>query len=168
MTYSRGQLLTHGLIAGVIGYGVVVLALAVANLMAGAWIFATPAALGSALLFGGSAPDPTVPPVAAIIAFNGVHLLASLLVGFAVSWLAYEAEQHHGLWYIVMMVLIAGFIYTLVLVGVVGAEVAEVVSWGQAVTATVLWAFAMGGYLWFAHRGLGKELAAEADAPANS
>lgn len=160
MAYTRQQALKHGLIAGVVGYGVVVVVLAAANVFAGTWIFETPAALGSALLFTGGAQQP-VPAVAAVIAFNGVHLLVSLVVGFAVSWLLYEAEEHHDLWYVVLMVLIAGFIYSLLLVGVVGAEVTAVVTWAQALTATFLWAASMGTYLWFAHRSLLRDLAGE-------
>lgn len=164
MAETRGEALAHGLVAGLIGYGVVVLVIGMANLLQGESVVHTPEVLGNALFFGGSATEAEGGAVAAVIAFNGIHLAASLLVGFAVSWLLYETERHHALWYVIMMILIAGFIYSVVLVGMVGAEMAGVVTWQGVLLANALWAVAMGGYLWWVHRGLAKRLSADPEA----
>jgi len=149
--------LPHGVIAGIIGYATVVLFFSLLSLVGGRSPLEIPSAMGSALLLGGSESGVAV-EAGAVLAFNGVHMLLSLAVGLLVAWLLFEAERHYQLWYVVTLVLIGGFIFALLAMGVLGSELARAVSWGSVLAANILWAAAMGGYLYQYHRGLGREI----------
>lgn len=154
MKPERAQVLTQGLIAGFIGYAAVVVFFAALNLIGGRSAFYTAAALGSSLFYG--LQDPSLLTIAPgpVLAYNGVHLLLSLLIGTIGAWLIFEIERHHFLWYFVGFIFLAGFIYGLVAIGIVSAEIAQVLPWWTVLTANLIWVGSLGLYLWFQHRGL--------------
>ena len=96
-----------------------------------------------------------------MIAYNGVHLLASLTVGLGAAWLVHEAEDHHALWYVVFFAFLAGFIYAVGAMGVFAAEIAGVMSWSAVVTGTAIGGLTIIAYLWATHPGLGRALGTE-------
>jgi hypothetical protein len=96
MKPDRAQVLTQGLVAGLVGYAAVVLFFIVANLVAGRSPFHTAAALGSALFHGLSDPARLVIEPGPVLAMNGLHLVLSLAVGTVVAWLLSETERHHS------------------------------------------------------------------------
>lgn len=154
MKPERAQVLTQGLIAGVVSYAAVAIFFFLVNVLAGRSPFFTAAALGSALFYGvGDLTRLAIEP-GPILAFNGVHLLLSLMAGTIAAWLVYETEQHHFLWYFVFFVFLAAFVYSLVVVGIVGAEMAHVIPWWAVLIANAIWMGSLGCYLWFQHRGL--------------
>jgi hypothetical protein len=155
---KRSEVLIQGLIAGLIAYASVILFYLIVNLAAGRSPFYTPAALGSILFYGARDPSQIVIEPATVLAYNGVHLVVSLLIGTAGAFLAFETERHHGLWYLSLFVLIAGFVYGLVAVGALGAEIAHVVPWWSVVGANLTWVLGVGGYLGWMHRALLREL----------
>jgi hypothetical protein len=160
MTADRSWI-AEGLLAGLIGYVTVVALFGVINLLGGETVFHTAALLGSALFFGArSAAEITAGP-APIIAYNGVHILISLIIGMGAAWLIFQTEKNHPLWFIVFFVFLAGFIYSVVLVGVLVAEVSALLSWGVIVLANVAAGLTAGGYLWWRHSRLLVELARE-------
>ena len=165
MRESRREVLVHGVIAGIIGYATVVLFFTLLSLIGGRSPLEIPSAMGSALLLGGAGNGPAVEP-GAVLAFNGLHMLLSVAVGLLVAWLLYEAERHYQLWYVVTLLLIGGFILSLLVMGVLGSELAHAVSWSSVLVANILWAAAMGGYLYQYHRGLAKEIEREQRAAA--
>ncbi len=154
MKPERAQVLTQGLIAGFIGYAAVVVFFAVSNLIAGRSPFYTAAALGSSLFYGLQDPSLLTIQPGPVLAYNGVHLLLSLLIGTAGAWLLFEIERHHFLWYFVGFIFLAGFIYSLVAIGIVSAEIAHVLPWWAVLTANLIWVGSLGLYLWFQHRDL--------------
>jgi hypothetical protein len=148
----------QGLVAGVVGYAAVALFFLLLNVIAGQSPFFTAAALGSSLFYGlGDTAQLAIEP-GPVLAFNGVHLLLSLVAGTIAAWLLFETERHHFIWYFVFFVFLAAFVYSLVVVGIVGAEILQVISWWSVLAANVIWVFALGSYLWFQHRGLMKSL----------
>ncbi len=148
----------EGLITGFIGYLTVALLFAVTDVGAGEGLFHTPAVLGSALFFGGGEGVGAVEGPGPIIAYNGLHLLVSLFIGLGASWLILQAERNRPLWYGVFFIFLAGFIYSVVLVGVLAAEIAHVLPWGAVVLANALAGATAGGYLWWRHTQLWREL----------
>ena len=141
----------EGLITGFIGYLTVILLFGVLNLVSGEGFFHTPAALGSALFFrSGDAGGMTMGP-APIVAYNGVHILASLLIGVGAAWLVFQTERNRPLWYIVFFVFLAGFIYSLVVMGIFASEMAGILSWPAILMANLLAGVTAGGYLWWRH-----------------
>lgn len=164
MKPQRSEVLAQGLIAGLLGYIAVVLFFVVVNVIGGRSPFHTAAVLGSTLFYG--LPDPTQVAIepGPILAYNGVHMLLSLILGTVGAWLLYETERHHFVWYFAFFIFLAGFILAIVFVGVVGAEITHALPWWSVVLANVVWAAVMGGYLWFMHRGLLAEIRAEEEA----
>jgi hypothetical protein len=154
MKPERAQVLAQGLIAGVLGYAAVAVFFLVVNVIAGRSPFHTAAALGSALFYGLQDPALLAIEPGPVLAYNGVHLLMSLVAGMIAAWLLFEIEHHHFLWYFGFFVFLAGFVFSLVLLGVYGAEIAHVVSWTLVLGGNLIWVLALGGYLWYQHREL--------------
>lgn len=157
---SERSWVVEGLVAGLIGYGTVVVLFALVNLLGGETLFHTPALLGSALFFGLRDPSALVPGPAPVIAYNGVHILVSLLIGLGASWLVFQTERNRPLWFLVFFVFLAGFIYSLVVMGVFAAEIVHVLSWPVILAANIAAGITAGGYLWRRHATLLKELGA--------
>ncbi len=151
----------EGLVAGLIGYVTVAALFAGLNVLSGDGVFRTAALLGSALFFGlGEGGDPVAGP-APIVAYNGLHILVSLLIGLGAAWLVYRTERNRPLWYVVLFVLLAGFIYSVVVMGMFAAEIAHLLSWPVIVAANVAAGITAGGYLWGRHTQLWRELGRE-------
>jgi hypothetical protein len=147
----------EGLVTGLIGYATVAVFFMAADLVGGAGPFHTPAMLGGALFFGvrevGDVALGALGP-APVIAYNGVHLLASLVIGTGAAWLVFQTERNRPLWYVVFFIFLAGFIYSVVIVGVLAAELTPFLPWSLIVAANVAAGITAGGYLWRRHTGL--------------
>lgn len=150
----EGIWIVEGLVTGLIGYLTVVLLFAAINLLGGEGIFHTAALLGSALFFGLREASQLTGDPAPIIAYNGVHILVSLLIGLGAAWLVFQAEKNRPLWYAVFFIFLAGFIYSVAVMGVFAAEVVHLLSWPVIVAANVAAGVTAGGYLWRRHRSL--------------
>jgi len=146
MNQDRTAALTQGLIAGMIGYFVFVAFFAILNVVSGASAFHTASSLGHALFGIGSADS-----ITAAIAYNGVHMIASLGMGLIASLLFMVVDLNPNFWYVVMFLFIAGLLYGVGLGGIVANELAGVVTWGQVVIVNVLAAVLSGTYLWKRH-----------------
>jgi hypothetical protein len=129
--------------------------------MAGEGIFRTPALLGSALFFGAREVGEVVAGPAPIIAYNGVHILVSLVIGLGAAWLVFQAEKNHPLWYVVFFIFLAGFIYSIAVMGVFAAEASHLLSWPRILMANLAAGLTAGGYLWWRHGQLLVELRRE-------
>lgn len=158
------RVMKEGFIAGLLGYAAVVLLFLVVNIAAGQPAFHTPALLGGALFSGMEGTDAVSLEPGPIIAYNGVHLLVSLLIGFGAAWLLLEAERFHSMWYVVFFAFLAAGIYVVVLFGAFAVEIRHVVSWGTVVVGSAAGASAILGYLLWVHRGLAGELRREESA----
>ena len=161
MNTDWARVLKEGFVAGLLGYAAVVVLFLVINAASGQALFHTPAVLGGALFGGleGSAEVSMEP--GPIIAYNGVHLLVSLLVGVGAAWLLFEAERFHSLWYVVFFAFLAVGLYITFLFGVFAVEIRHVLSWETVVLGSAAGAAATLGYLLWMHRGLAAELREE-------
>ncbi len=158
---TKGIWLVEGLVTGLIGYVTVAGLFALLNLVAGEGVFYTPALLGSALFFGAGGGGDVVAGPAPVIAYNGVHILVSLGIGLGAAWLVFQAEKNRPLWYAVFFVFLAGFIYSVALMGVFAAEVFRLLSWQRILLANLAAGLTAGGYLWWRHAQLLAELRRE-------
>jgi hypothetical protein len=111
MTEQRKRMLADGLVAGLIGYVMVVALFMAVDLITGRAAFHTAVVLGEALFSGVTVPGSVAGQWAPILAFNGVHLLAVLGFGFFAAWLMYEAEQHPQFWYVALFLFLAGAVF---------------------------------------------------------
>ena len=83
----------EGLVTGFLGYFTIVLFYGLLNLLIGQSFFHTAALLGRGLVEAG--PDGGIPdPAGAILAINGLHLLAFLAIGLVAAWLVMQMERH--------------------------------------------------------------------------
>jgi hypothetical protein len=158
---NKGSWVVEGLATGLIGYVTVVALFAVLNLSAGEDLFHTAAVLGSALFFGAAEAGSVVGGPAPVIAYNGVHMVVSLLIGMGAAWLVFQAERNHPLWFVVFFIFLAGFIFSIALVGIFTAEMAALLSWPVILVANLAAGVTAGGFLWWRHVQLLVELTEE-------
>ena len=164
MKPERGQVMVQGLVAGLIGYATVALLFLLVDVLAARPLFYTAALLGSSLFYGLKDARELAIEVGPIIAYNGLHLVLFLVIGQIAAWLMFEVERHHNLAYFVFFLFLGGFIYGMLFVGVLGAEMTHVISWWGVVLANLAWIVTMGSYLILTHRSLMSELREEQQA----
>jgi hypothetical protein len=150
--------LTTGLYAGLLGYLVVVVFLALVNLLAGRSPFYTAALFGSALFYGLRDPAMLVITPGAVLTYNMVHALAFLLLGQLVSWLVAQAETYPVLRYAVLVTLIFVAVHVYGVLLLFAHPLLAGSAWWQLGAASVLAAAAMGAFLLWAHPALRKSL----------
>ena len=161
MPATKSNILREGLIAGLLGYGAVALVFVILNVSQGLGPAHTPGALGDTLLRGFMDP---VEPWAAVLAFNGLHLLVSLLLGLGAAFLAYRAELDHGLAMGLVFAILALGGFVPIFVGAVTVEFLHALRWPEVVVGSLAGAVGTLGYLAWAHRGLVLDLFREAEA----
>ena len=158
---SDNSWIPEGLVAGLVGYGTVVAIFGVVNLAAGEAFSHTAALLGSALFFGARGASEVVGGPAPVIAYNGVHILVSLAIGLGAAWLIFQTERNRPLWFVVFFVFLAGFVYSVAVMGVFAAEIVPLLSWPLILLANIGAGVTVGGYLWWRHSRLLVELSEE-------
>lgn len=151
----------EGLLAGFIGYGTVAVLFGALNLGSGNPPFHTAALLGSALFYGARTVGEVVQGPGPIFAYNGFHVLLSLMVGVVAAWLIFQTERNRNLWFIVFFMFLAGFILSVAVVGVLATELVPLLSWPAVVLANVAAGLTAGGYLWWRHSRFLTELMEE-------
>ncbi len=106
MRPERTQVFAQGLVAGLIGYAMVAVLFAIANVMLGRSPFYTAALLGEATFYGLRDPAAVTIWPGPILAYNGLHLVVFLALGLLASWLACLAEKGPELWYVATVLFI--------------------------------------------------------------
>jgi hypothetical protein len=154
MHVQPSRVLAQGVVAGAIGYATVVLAYALIDLITGDAAFATVTRLATALRGSPDAVDS-----GALIAVNGIHLLAGLVAGTGASLLINEWEVHPAAGYFVFFVLIAGLIAGSFASAVLIGEYAHAVGWTTILVVNAVAAAAMLAYLLAVHPVLRREAA---------
>jgi hypothetical protein len=157
MLIQPSRVLAQGLVAGVIGYLVVVIAYAVLDLIGGQQAFATVTEL--AALVRGTAVPGAPADTGGILAVNGIHLLASLVAGAGASFLIHEWEAHPAAGYFIFVVLLAGLIIGSFASAVLIAEFAGVTGWIPILLIDSLAAAAMIAFFFAVHPALRLEIA---------
>ena len=157
MKPDRARVLMEGLVTGFVGYLVIVLFYGIFNLLSGRSFFYTAAALGEDLV----APDaagPTAGAAGAVLAFNGLHVLAFLLIGLVAAWLVMQTERHPGFFVIALFAGLAGLFMTLAAFLSVSAMTEHQIPLWSVVVANLLAGLGMGAYLIRTHPRLWSEL----------
>jgi hypothetical protein len=146
MKQAQIDVLKQGLIAGSLGYFAITFYYALINIVDGRSPFHTVTVIGQALFH----PENVV---AAIIAYNGLHLSVFLLVGLFAAWLVYRVDQEPGVWHAALFALIALFLFASCAVAIVAGELAHI-SAGVVLPGNLGAAIVVGSYLGWAHPGL--------------
>jgi hypothetical protein len=141
-----------------IGYGTVVIVMALLNGILGRSPFYTAALFGSALFCGLKDPAHLVIAAGPVLAYNGAHMVAFLALGFGASWLTAQAERYPTAQYFILFVLIFVAFHVYGALGFFVEPLLGAAGWWQIGIGTVAAALAMGWYLWRAHPLLRREL----------
>lgn len=157
MKPDRGRMLFEGLIAGLIGYAVIVLFYGVWNLLSGRAFYHTAEMLGRGLV---AAPAPGAAGVAAgaVLAFNGLHLVVFLLLGVVAAILVFQTERQPAFFVLVLFLAIGGFFLSLAGFLALAAGTGLQLPWGTVAIANVLAGVGMGAWLARAHPRLWSEI----------
>ena len=139
--------LRGGLFAGLIGYFTIVVFFSAVNLIEGRSIFYTAALFGSALFFGLRDPSQLVITAAPVLAFNMVHALVMLLVGFVMSWLVAKSEKYPLTQFAVLFALLFVGFHLFAAILLFAAPLLGALGWIPLAIASVAAAVAMGWYL---------------------
>lgn len=154
MRTDTRTILAGGLFAGLLGYVVVVVVMAVLNAVVGRSAFHTAAMFGSAIFYG--LEDPAALRIAPgpVLAYNMLHVLAFLALGMLTSWLVAKAEEYPIARFVILIVLIfvAAHVYG---AGVIFAQpLLGPSAWWELGIGSVAAAVAMGWYLLRLHPAL--------------
>ncbi|MEN8145908.1 MAG: hypothetical protein ABFS14_13295 [Gemmatimonadota bacterium] len=149
MKPDRARVLQEGFVAGLIGYAAVVVFFAAVNLLQGRSIFFTAEILGAPLV-AGAERIPGTRAEAAVLVYNGVHLLVFLLLGLLAAWLTLQTEKHPVFWYFALYIGMAGFFLSTAFVMVASMSVPDL-PWILALFANLAAGGAMGFYFAKAH-----------------
>lgn len=140
----RRRVLADGLVAGFLAYVVVVLFISAVDLLAGRSPLHTASLLGEVLLSGAGAPGGAIDP-AAVISYNGIHLVAFLILGFVAAWLEHETELHPWFWYFAFFLLMAAALYAFAALLVLDDPVSDVLpAWVLAIATVLGWTTVVG------------------------
>jgi hypothetical protein len=150
--------LNGGLVAGLIGYGTVIVVMALLNVILGRSPFYTAALFGSALFYDLGDPAALIVAPGPVLSYNMVHLVAFLALGTGASWLVTLSERNPTAQYFVLVVLIfvAFHVYGALLL--FAQPLLGAAAWWEIGAGSLAAAVAMGVYLWLAHPFLRREL----------
>jgi hypothetical protein len=162
MKPERVETLRHGMVAGILGYAVVVAFFAAFNALEGRSIFHTAAVLGSFLFYGARTLDQVSLGAGPVLSYNGVHLLVFIAYGVIAAWLADLSERGPHLWYVsaILMITFAFHLFG-VLLGVSVTLNAVIPAWSLLVSG-LLGSAAVTGYLVWSHPALRHSLTLQA------
>ena len=159
---STGRTIREGIVVGFIGYAAVAVFYTIFDLLAARNTFYTVNLLGRAVFRGLRDPDVLMFPVArdttAIIWYNALHLVIALIIGLVVTTLIGNAEQHPSRRLGVLLVIVAGFVVTIIGVGMLTATMRPVLPWWSIVVANTLAVILAGTYLMQKRPGLERRL----------
>jgi hypothetical protein len=151
MNPKARKALGEGVVAGLILYAGVAAFFMAVNLLGGRPAFHTAGLLGEALFGGLRDPARATLDPGWIVSYNGVHLVVSLVLGIAASFIVALIDTHRLAWYGFFFLFLATFIMSLLLRGVVTVELAGVLRWHSVVTGHLAGGVVTWGYLAWAH-----------------
>jgi hypothetical protein len=141
----------EGMVVGVIAYASVALFYSAFDLLAARGTLYTVDLLGKAVFRGLRDPGilqyPIRLDVAAIFWYNALHLLVSLAIGLIVTRLLDQAERNPEQAPLVLFTIVAGFVLTILGVGLLTSPMRPVLPWWSIVVANGLATLFAGLYL---------------------
>jgi hypothetical protein len=156
---ARGSRVTQeGLLVGCVAYASVAVFYAVFDLLAVRGPLYTVNLLGRAVFTGVRDPAvlqfPIPPDLTAIFWYTVLHLVLSLAIGLIVVRLVAHAECHPSQARAVLFTIVAGFVVTILAVGVLTEPMRALLPWWSIVVANASAVVVAGSYLMRAHPGI--------------
>ncbi|MFQ5746538.1 MAG: hypothetical protein ACE5HF_04880 [Gemmatimonadota bacterium] len=147
----------EGIVAGLLGAGIVAVWFLIVDSVAGRPLF-TPAALGSAVLFGASAAEGVRVTASTVIGYSLIHVAGFLVFGLVVSGLVTQAEKVPPLVFGLILLFVVFETFFVFMVAMLGSWLLESLAWWSVLVGNLLAAAAIGAYMWWKHPGLREEL----------
>lgn len=154
MKPNRARVMSEGLITGLTGCVVIVLFYGILNVITGQSFFSTAAHLGAGL----ASPSGSGSAIGAVLAFNGLHVIAFLLVGLVAAWIVMQTERHPSFFVLALFIGIAGLFGIMAGFLSFAARSGIELPIGSVFAANLLAGVAMGAYLLKAHPRLWAEV----------
>ena len=154
---ARHRIVREGVIAGLLGAGVVALWFFVIDAATGRLLF-TPAALGSALFYGASEVAAVRIDAITVLGYTFLHVAAFLVAGLIAAGLAVEAEEHPPLLLAFVLLFVTFEALFIGLVALVASWLLDAIAWWTIAVANILAAIAIGIFLWREHPALRRVL----------
>jgi hypothetical protein len=155
------------MVVGLIAYASVAVFYSAFDLLAARGTLYTVDLLGKTVFRGLRDPGvlqlPIRPDLTALLAYNALHLLISLAIGLIVIRLIEQAERHPSQGRPVLFAIAAGFVLTILGVGVLTTPMRPVLPWWSIVVANVFATLLAGVYLLRKRPGLWGRLIHAAD-----
>lgn len=160
MRTQTRNVLIGGLWAGLIGYGAVVIVIALLNVLAGRSPFYTAALFGSALFYHLQNPAVLTIAPGPVLAYNMVHMLAFLVIGYVASWLVGVAERFPAATYFILVLFLFVAFHVYFAMALLARPLLGEIAWWHIAAGSFAAAVGMGWYLFTAHPLLRRELRA--------
>ena len=145
------QSIREGLVVGLIAYVTVAAFYAAFDLLAARGAFYTVDLLGKAMFRGLRDPAvlqfPLALDLSGVFLYNAFHLVVSLAIGVVVTSLLFLAERHSGYAPLILVLIVAGFVVTVLVVGFLTVSIRPLLPWWSIVVANVLATVAGAVYL---------------------
>jgi hypothetical protein len=158
------KVMREGLLVGFVAYASVALFYAVFDFLAARGPLYTVNLLGRAVFAGERDPAllqfPIAPDLTSMIWYNALHLLLSLGIGLIVVRLVAEAERQPSRARAVLFTMVAGFVVTILAVGVLTDPFRALLPWWSIVLANAGAVVVAGSYLLRTHPGIWRRLVA--------
>lgn len=101
-----GGIAENGMLAGILGAGVVAIWYFIVDGVARGMPFYTPSLLGSVVFAGADANEVTSINGAMIFAYTGIHGLLFLSAGMILSWMFYHCEQNPQIGFVLLLLFV--------------------------------------------------------------
>lgn len=144
------SILSHGIIAGLVGAASVALWFLVLDAVRRQILF-TPAALGSALFLGASGTDEVEITFGIVALYTVAHVAAFIALGLLVAALIHAAESEPPLLLGAVLLFVTLEAAMIGLIAIAAAWLLDELAWWSIGIANIIAALAMGAYLWRAH-----------------
>lgn len=154
--------LREGVVVGFIAYVAVAGFYALFDLLAARGSLYTLDLLGKAVFRGLRDPAvlqlPLEPDRGAMLLYNSLHLVISLVIGLIVTWLAAQAERRPEHAQLAGIMIVTGFFITILAVGLLTAPIRPLLPWWSMVVANALAVLLAGWYLIKRHPAVWRRL----------
>jgi hypothetical protein len=152
-----GRIVRDGVLAGLLGAGVVALWFLVIDMVVGRPLY-TPAALGSAMLYGAAAANAVLVSPATVLGYTLYHVAAFVFLGIIASALITQAVRFPPLFFGLILLFVVFETFVVLLVAMLGAWLMQSLAWWAILVGNILAAISMGVFLRRQHPEISRSL----------
>lgn len=151
MRQETSNTIWQGIIAGLIGYATIALAVGAGDVMQGRSFLFTVSLLGEWMFYGLQDPADATVWAGPVFAYNGLHLVTFLAFGLLSSWMASVSEKGPLFWYGALVMYIFVFVHMFGAVALMTEPLRVQIPMLQIVVPSLLAVAAMSVYLLVMH-----------------